>query len=67
MKLGDTVRDSVTSFEGVAVAKIEWFKGTTAYVVQAKTLNNEGKIVQHEFEEGRLEVVSAKAARGKAA
>ena len=65
IQLGTKVKDSVTGFEGIAVAKYEVWKGTPQYSVQATTLNSEGKIIEHGFEEGRLEVI--KAAKSRAA
>jgi hypothetical protein len=59
MKLGDAVRDTVTGFVGVAVARIERLKGATAIGVQSKQLH-EGKVIEEWFEEGRLEAISAK-------
>ncbi len=62
MMLGDRVKDSVTGFEGIAVAKIERWKGTTSFCVQSTKLV-EGKIVEEWFEEGRLAPASVKKAR----
>ncbi len=56
MNLGMKVRDTVTGFTGIAVAKLEKLKGTTAYSVQSTELF-EGRIVEEWFEEGRLEVI----------
>ncbi len=59
MNLGDKVKDTVTGFTGIAVAKLERFKGTTTFAVQSTVLV-EGRIIEDWFEEGRLEAVPAK-------
>jgi len=59
MNLGDKVRDTVTGFTGIAVAKLEKFKGTTSYCLQSTVLV-EGRIIEDWFEEGRLEAATAK-------
>ncbi len=64
IELGAKVKDSITGFEGIATVRVEIFKGTTQYIVQATKLH-EGRIVEERFEEGRLEAV--KAAKSKAA
>ena len=58
IQVGSTVKDSVTGFEGMVVVRIEVFKGTTQYIVQATKLH-EGKIIEERFEEGRLLAVQA--------
>jgi hypothetical protein len=57
IQLGAKVKDCVSGFEGVAVSRYEAWKGATLYFVQAETLNSEGKVVEHQFEEGRLTAV----------
>ena len=41
--LGDTVKDSVSGFVGVAVAKTEWLNGCTRWTVQPP-VDKEGKL-----------------------
>ena len=55
IELGKKVKDSVTGFEGIAVIRVEYLKGTTKYVVQRTTLH-EGRIVEESFEEGRARI-----------
>jgi hypothetical protein len=64
IELGSKVKDSVTGFEGIAVIRVEYLKGTTKYVVQGTKLHD-GRIVEESFEEGRLEPESK--AKSKAA
>ncbi len=66
MKLGDRVKDTVTGFTGIAVMRLEKFKGATAFAVQSSELV-EGKIVEEWFEEGRLEIVPASKTKSRAA
>ena len=54
----------MTGFEGIAVIRVEYLKGTTKYVVQGTKLHD-GRIVEESFEEGRLEPESK--AKSKAA
>ena len=42
---GKKVKDSVTGFEGIAVIRVEYLKGTTKYVVQGTKLHD-GRIVE---------------------
>jgi hypothetical protein len=44
IKLGDKVRDVVTGFEGIAIAKTEWLFGCIRFTVQPTKLDN-GKIL----------------------
>lgn len=63
IQLGAKVKDSVSGFEGIAVGRYEAWKGATVYIVHAATLNSEGKVVEHSFEEGRLEAIKASKSR----
>lgn len=57
-KLGKTVRDSVTGFEGVATHFHQAWRGPSWYTVVSKTLH-EGKIVEEAIDDWRLEVVES--------
>ncbi len=57
VKLGNKVRDSITGFEGVVVARTEWLYGCTRCGV-APTKLHDGKPVEDQwFDEQRLEVL----------
>ena len=56
ISLGQTVRDSVTGFSGVTTIKVEHLHGSTRFVVESRELH-EGKPIEANFEEKRLEVI----------
>lgn len=56
IRLGEKVKDSVTGFTGIAVMRVERWKGSTQFVVQSPELF-EGKIIEEGFEEARLEKI----------
>lgn len=54
IKLGSTVKDSITGYTGVALCRIEYMNGCIRYEVQSQTLF-EGRVSQSEFfDEQRL-------------
>lgn len=65
MKLGDTVRDVVSGFEGVVLARMECLYAATQYQVHSRELNGDtGRLKASEWFEGpRLEVVKEEPAR----
>jgi hypothetical protein len=44
--LGDLVRDRVTGFEGIVVARTEWLNGCARLTVQPQKLDEKGKPVE---------------------
>lgn len=61
VKLGDKVRDAVTGFEGIAVAKTEWLNGCMRITVQPP-IDKDGKVPDsYTFDEPQLERVEAEA------
>ena len=57
IKLGSLVRDNITSFEGIAIARSEWLYGCNRIVVESRTLKD-GKPIPHQwFDEQRIETV----------
>jgi hypothetical protein len=44
ISLGDLVRDYITGFEGIAVAKTEWLYDYRRIGVQARIVNDDGTI-----------------------
>ena len=66
IKLGDVVRDSVSGFEGLAVARTEWLYGCVRYGVEARALR-EGKLIEAQwFDEARLAPAIETSAHGLA-
>lgn len=60
VNLGDKVRDRVTGFEGVAVAKTTWLSGCDRFTVQPQGVTAEWKTLDTEtFDVTQLEVVEA--------
>lgn len=59
VKLGDKVRDAVTGFEGIAVAKTEWLNGCMRVTVQPP-IDKDGKVPDsYTFDEPQLLRVEA--------
>jgi len=57
IKLGQLVRDTLTGFEGVAVARTEWLFGCVRVTVQPKALDDKGVPIQNQcFDEAQLDV-----------
>ena len=57
IKLGDTVKDYITGFTGIAGARTEYLTGCIQFGVIPKTLNKDGKPQVWEwFDESRLMV-----------
>jgi hypothetical protein len=60
VKLGDKVRDSVTKFEGVALAKMDALFEATQFRIHRETLKSDGDIQGGIWiEAGRLEVLDS--------
>ena len=60
--LGDKVKDSVTGFTGIAIARTQWLHGCDRVTVQPDKLDKDGKVQGNEtFDELQLEVIKAKA------
>jgi len=65
IKLGEIVRDSISGFEGVAVARAEYLNGCISYQVEPARLNEDGSIPKAEwFDEQRLTERSGATAGG---
>lgn len=61
INLGDKVKDSVTGFEGIAIARTEWLHGCFRILVQPQKLTKDG--APHEslnVDEPQLTVVGVK-------
>lgn len=53
MNLGDTVKDTVTGFVGVATGRVEYLHGTPRWLVER--LDKDGKLQCEWFDEERIE------------
>lgn len=59
--LGDVLRDKVTGFAGVVMARSDYFTGCRHYALQAQKVNKDGKVPDWEWlDEQRLEKASGK-------
>jgi len=59
MKLGDKLKDKVTGFEGIAVAKIEYLNGCCQYCIKPQ-MHTSGKMPNGEYiDVQQLEVVKS--------
>lgn len=54
IELGQKVKDSITGFEGIAVAKAIYLNGCISYQVKSKKLRNGRTIEAEWFDEQRL-------------
>ena len=55
--LGDTVKDTISGFSGVVVARTEWLNGCIRICVQPKALHDGKPIDNHTFDLEQLELV----------
>lgn len=55
IKLGQNAKDKITGFEGVAIAKTEWFYGCIRYGLQGRKVKDDGTIADAQwFDEDQL-------------
>jgi len=58
IKLGDKVRDNITGFEGVAIARTQWLHGCDRITIQPDRLDKDGKTMDAcSFDEQQVELV----------
>ena len=55
IKLGDEVKDSITGFKGIAVARTVYLNGCISILICAKKLNSDNKEVELWFDEQRVD------------
>ena len=61
IKLGDKVKDTVTGFIGIAVARTTWLHGCDRIVVQPIGTDKDGKIFESQnFDEPQMVVIKPK-------
>ena len=56
-ELGDEVKDTITNFSGVIVARIEWMNGCIRYVIQSRVRSKDSKPVDDTIDEQQLELL----------
>lgn len=57
IELGSKVKDKITGFEGIAVARFQWLTGCERYEVQPERLKDGKPIESATFDEKRLTVL----------
>lgn len=61
IELGDEVRDTITGFKGIAMARSMWLTGCDRITIQPKGLTKEGKTYEMQtFDEGQVEIIKKK-------
>jgi len=63
IKLGEKVRDEITGFEGIAIARIEYLNGCVRYEVKPKILKD-GRPIEGEWIDEQQLVAKSKAKTG---
>ena len=58
--LGDTVRDTITGYEGIAVCVSNWLNGCQRVTIQAPELHDGKPVDNFTFDAEQLEVVTKK-------
>lgn len=60
--VGDMLKDTITGFQGVAVARTQWLNGCMRYQLQPTKLAKDGKLQDEAvFDEHQLSLVKAAA------
>lgn len=57
VQLGDLARDTITDFEGIAVARSEWLWGCVRIGVQNKQMKDGKPVEETWFDENRLFII----------
>ena len=59
IQLGDKVKDTVTGFKGIAMARTTWLQGCDRITIQPKGVDKDGKTYRNEtFDEPQVEVIT---------
>lgn len=66
IELGDKVRDRMTGFEGIVIARTEWLYNCTRITVQPTALKDATVAEAHTFDEPQVELVQRGAFRARA-
>ena len=60
IKLGDKVRDNITGFQGIAIARTSWLHGCDRITIQPDKTDKDGKPLDAmTFDEQQVELVKA--------
>lgn len=58
--LGDSLKDKITSFKGVVVARSQWLNQCNTYSLQSETMHDGAPIERQHFDEPQLKLVEEK-------
>ena len=61
--LGDKVKDTITGYTGIAVAKTDWLHGCTRITVKSQTLKDGAPIKSQTFDEPQLKLLKSKSVK----
>jgi hypothetical protein len=61
IKLGSKVRDNITGFEGIAIARTEWLHSCARVTIQPTALHDGKPVESHTFDEKQVEIVEERA------
>ena len=64
IELGKKVKDSITGFEGIAIARIEYLNGCISVEVRPTKLSSEGKMIDAEWIDEQNLITKSKATSG---
>ena len=67
IELGDTVKDIITGFEGVVVARTDWLYNCVRFTVQPKEMKDGKPLDSITFDEDQLSVIASKSVKLRAA
>lgn len=57
-KLGDRLRDRITGFQGIAIAKTEWLNQCVRWTVQGEERTSDGKSISESFDAIDLDLIA---------
>lgn len=61
IKLGDKVRDNITGFQGIAIARTQWLHGCDRITIQPDKLDKDGKpLDNYTVDEQQVELVQSR-------
>ena len=67
VNLGDSVKDEVSGFKGIVVAKHEYLQGCTRISVQPPVKKDGSMVEAQTFDEPQLQIIKSKAIKRKSA
>ncbi len=59
INLGDKVKDTITGYEGIAVARTCWLNGCVRICIQSNKLKDGVPVAQQDFDEQQVALIKA--------